>query len=644
MKIGSFVLILTLAFSGVLQAATIHEAIDQGDSAAVAPVLKANPTADPFTRVTEGPHVSDSTTSSGICWVDYDGDGDLDLYISNQLGLWGGKNFFYENQGDGTYIGRDDLAITQASTNTYSASWGDVDNDGDLDLVVANFRNEASVIYLNDGAGGFTPTSNGPLDEGPVGATNVSWVDFNLDGKLDLFLCNSTGPESGDYPPWENYLFLNTNGTLGRILSGDIATRQRHSYGSSWCDYDGDRDPDLVVPNNSPELTDLYRNDGNGDFTRDASSIICATSSNAGGSSWADYDNDGDMDLFLANFSPGPSALYNNNGDGTFTAIAEHGLGLINGRALGGVWGDYDNDGDQDIFVWLSAWDIEKYEGQLFDNLGNGTFAPAEPGVLQCDSCAAQGAVWGDYDRDGDLDLYISRSELYFPPPTPPRREYATNMLFQNNGNANHWVIIKPVGAVSNRPAFGVKAYVTATISGAPVRQMRELTSQTGRVVQPPLELHFGLGDAAAVDSILVEWPSGLTDTLLNVDGDQFLVVTEGLTLDLDGDGILGGDDNCPLDYNPDQEDTDGVPPGDSCCCRGHSGNANNDPDDKVNISDVSYVLAYLFGIPSGPPPACPAEGNANGGPDSKVNISDVSYLLAYLFGIPSGPPPAACP
>ncbi|MDH4156469.1 MAG: SBBP repeat-containing protein [candidate division Zixibacteria bacterium] len=113
---------------------------------------------------------------------------------------------------------------------------------------------------------------------------------------------------------------------------------------------------------------------------------------------------------------------------------------------------------------------------------------------------------------------------------------------------------------------------------------------------------------------------------------------------DSDGDGSKNADDNCPLVPNPGQEDSDGVPPGDACCCLGLSGNANNDPDDKVNISDVSYLLAYLFGIPSGPRPGCPAEANANGDPDEKVNISDVSYLLAYLFGIPTGPEPKPCP
>ncbi|MDH4157517.1 MAG: PQQ-binding-like beta-propeller repeat protein [candidate division Zixibacteria bacterium] len=103
-------------------------------------------------------------------------------------------------------------------------------------------------------------------------------------------------------------------------------------------------------------------------------------------------------------------------------------------------------------------------------------------------------------------------------------------------------------------------------------------------------------------------------------------------------------DDNCPDAPNPGQEDTNGDDIGDACCCLGLSGNANGDIDDKTNISDVSYLLAYLFGIPTGPPPGCPAEGNANGDPDIKVNISDVSYLLAYLFGIPSGPEPKPCP
>ncbi|MDH4158608.1 MAG: hypothetical protein OEW00_15170, partial [candidate division Zixibacteria bacterium] len=113
---------------------------------------------------------------------------------------------------------------------------------------------------------------------------------------------------------------------------------------------------------------------------------------------------------------------------------------------------------------------------------------------------------------------------------------------------------------------------------------------------------------------------------------------------DVDADGICGDVDNCPTAYNPGQEDANGIPPGDSCCCLDNRGNANGDPDDKINISDVTYLLDYLFGIPTGPVPPCPIEGNANGDSGEKVNVSDVSYLLAFLFGIPSGAPPPACP
>ena len=600
-----------------------------------------------FTRITEGPQVNDGGTSAGVCWVDFDGDNDLDLYVSNHVGYFDGRNFLYENQGDGTYIKRTDLPFTQIATSTYSSSWADFENDGDLDLVVANFREDESVIYINDGAGGFAPTSNGPASEGPVGATNVSWVDYNLDGELDLFMCNATGPGSDDYPPWENYLFLNTDGVLTKVISGDIATRQRHSYGASWSDFDGDGDPDLVVPNNYPEQTDLYLNQGDGSFLRLSSSIICASLANAGGASWADYDNDGDMDLFLANFAPGPSFLFRNTAGGNFVAVTGHGLGLTAGRSVGGVWGDYDNDGDQDIFIWLPAWDIETYECGLFDNLGDGTFAPAAPGVLECDSCTAHGAVWGDHDRDGDLDLYIARAELSGPPPTIPKPEYANNMLYQNNGNANHWINIKPIGVLSNRSAIGTKVRVWGTVGGSPVWQMRELMTQTGRTAQGPLECHFGLGDAALADSIKIEWPSGYVDILTDVTVNQFLTVEEGLTVDLDGDGLFGSADNCPTDYNPEQVDSDEDTIGNPCDNCPEVANPGQEDEDKdgigdvcdytcgdadgngaVNILDVSFVVSYLYKSGPAPNPSVRADVDHSGA----VNILDVGYLVSYLY------------
>ena len=123
-----------------------------------------------------------------------------------------------------------------------------------------------------------------------------------------------------------------------------------------------------------------------------------------------------------------------------------------------------------------------------------------------------------------------------------------------------------------------------------------------------------------------------------------YLMWKEAGLFDSDGDGVNDAEDNCPTVYNPLQEDTDGDDIGDACCCLGSRGNANGDIDEKVNVSDVSYLVAYLFGIPTGPAPDCPQEGNANGDIDDKVNVSDVSYLVAYLFGIPTGPEPPVCP
>jgi hypothetical protein len=129
-------------------------------------------------------------------------------------------------------------------------------------------------------------------------------------------------------------------------------------------------------------------------------------------------------------------------------------------------------------------------------------------------------------------------------------------------------------------------------------------------------------------------------------DGDSSIMVRFDYTQVVDGDmdGWPDIDDNCPSVYNPTQGDADGQPPGDACCCLGTRGNTNGDPEDKTNISDVTYLVQYLFGVPNGAAPPCPYEGNANGDPEEKVNITDVTYMTNYLFGVPAGPEPPPCP
>jgi hypothetical protein len=376
-----------------------------------------------------------------------------------------------------------------------------------------------------------------------------------------------------------------------------MATHSRHTYAASWGDYDNDGDQDVVMSNNVYEYLDLFTNEGNGDFSLESASVLGRDTTNGGGAAWADYDNDGDLDLFVASYWPGPSLLFENGGDGSFTKILDHGLGLESGRAFGGVWADCDNDGDQDIFVWMENWDFpDQAKGRLFLNMGSGQFEPLPDDIFLCDSCASKAAVWADDDRDGDMDLLVSRVDAHM----EGLDMYLNDYLYRNLGNDNHWLHIKPIGTVSNRSAVGTKVRVKATIAGQTVWQMRELVTMTGLRAQPPLEAHFGLGDATLVDSIRIEWPSGIIQVLESVSADQFMTVVER-------------------------------------CCEDRVGDANGSGDDEPTIGDVTTLIDMLFVSDNPHLVRCIAEADVNQsggvGPSIEdVTIGDISYLIDYLF------------
>ncbi|MFC1475196.1 FG-GAP repeat domain-containing protein [Candidatus Zixiibacteriota bacterium] len=313
---------------------------------------------DQFTRITEGPHVTNSTRSGGVCWVDYNNDNYLDIYETNARYPDMENNCLYENNGDGTFTQRTDLSIVNDDNFSTCAIWADYDNDNDLDLFVAAHRTHPNLFYINNGDGSFTLNTSTPVDDNIVGSTSASWIDYNNDGDVDLFVGNSTCGSCPDYPPYRNFLFKNTGGVFTEILTGDIVTIEKHTYGTTWCDYDNDGDVDLIDPNYNDEITDLYRNEGDDIFTHITTDVITAVTGNGGHSAWADYDNDSDMDLFLGGNTPGTNLLYNNNGDGTFSEAVNNGLGLLLNRSDNGSWVDFDNDGDQDILIWCIIYEF----------------------------------------------------------------------------------------------------------------------------------------------------------------------------------------------------------------------------------------------------------------------------------------------
>ena len=442
--------------------------------------------AEAFTEVATNAGVDGVGQSGwlGAAWGDYDGDGNIDLYVANT----DESNHLYHNDGNGSFSEVGATAGVNASeeVDRAGASWGDYDNDGDLDLFAAPGH-----LYRNEGSVGFSEAreSAGIIVEEGSGI----WGDYDSDGNLDLFVFNFGANRL--YSNGGSGTFLEVGSRLGVDDTGN-------STDASWGDYDNDGDLDLYVAVNGDNL--LLRNDGGELFSAVGAEAGVDDDDIARGMTWGDYDNDGDLDIYVANFSS--NRLYRNDGDDSFSDVAED-LGLDHSNGSYGVaWADYDNDGDLDLYVSNSfgANYLYRSEGvNLFAEIGE------ESGVD--DGAQGRGVSWGDYDGDGDLDLFMTNVVS------------GPNRLYQNDGTTNQWLQVKLEGTISNRAGIGAQV---VAVTGS-LRQRRDVDGGSGFLSQASLAVEFGLGSVASVDSLIVTWPSGQVQTLMEVAANQVLEVAE---------------------------------------------------------------------------------------------------------------------
>lgn len=460
-----------------------------------------------FTKITSGPIVTDSGWCYGACWADFNGDGLIDLFVVNNM-MSNKNNLLYLNNGNGNFTKVTSGIIVTDGGSSYGCTCGDYDNDGDIDIFVSNY-NENNFLYSNNGNGAFTKIITGAIVNDGGNSTGCSWGDYDNDSYLDLFVCNRNQ---------NNFLYHNNgNGTFTKITSGQIVTDVSNSGGCAWGDYDNDGYIDLFVANAGPAVDFLYHNNGNGTFTKITSGPVVTDTAHSSGGSWGDYDNDGDLDLFVSGgvIGTGFDRLYRNDGGGNFTKITGDPIVNTSHWSGGSSWGDFDNDGDIDMFV--GGYDGSNF---LFTNNGNGSFTKIDTGIIVTDGGYKMGAMWGDYDNDGDLDLFTARNNFYG----------GSNSLYMNNGNSNKWINIRCVGMVSNKSAIGTKVFVRAAINSTTVRQMQVVSSQTGGAISGvnSFNTEFGLGNAIVIDSIRIEWPSGIIDKYTNIPINQFVIAIEG--------------------------------------------------------------------------------------------------------------------
>lgn len=502
------------------------------------------------------------TTGTGAAFIDYDNDGWQDIFFVNGTRLDAlpkdvemPTNRLFRNKGNGNF---EDVTAKAGLTRTnwgQAATIGDYDNDGFDDIFVSCFGKNA--LYKNNGNGTFTETAEkaGVANNKSKWASGSSFLDFDRDGDLDLFvgsyidldLKTAPLPETGPClykgltvacgPPGltggVNMLFQNNgNGTFTDISekSGMRKTDGTYALGAIVGDFDNDNFPDIYVANDSAPAI-LYRNNKNGTFTDIALEAGCAYSVDgkpqAGmGVSVGDFDRDGWLDIVKTNFAGDTTTLYHNVGKGVFDDVTfPAGLGL-NTKWLG--WGvgfvDLDNDGWLDIFqvnghVYPEVEKLTTEAGYsqrkvLYQNLRNGKFADisVKIGGAVMESISGRGAAFGDFDNDGDSDIVISPVNA------------SPELIRNDSKTGNNWLKIKLIGTKSNRSAIGSRIKII-TADGI---QTDEVRSSNSYYSVNDSRLNFGLGTNKTVKKIEILWTNGQTETLENIAVNQFITVKEG--------------------------------------------------------------------------------------------------------------------
>lgn len=465
-----------------------------------------------FTKKTSSPISSTPGDSRSVNWVDVNNDSYIDCFISN--GPRGGQNnslYLNDRKGNFTAVTTDSIVLDHKPSD--GATFSDVDNDGDIDAFVVNWYNVNNLFYLNDGKGNFKRITEGALVNDKGYSETAAFGDYDKDGFVDLYVTNSEGYKY-------NFLYKNNkNATFIRIKEGSAATDTSYSRCANWVDMDNDGDLDLFVTNENKQAENLYRNDGKGKFTKLTDGPLLNDGGNTTSASWADMDNDGDLDVFLTN-DGGFNSLFKNDGQFHFTKVTMDTIAQTPAHSFSSAWSDVDNDGDEDLFVTNSFSGKKRLVNYFYLNDGNGHFTRNSSDVIATDTAWSYGCAFGDYDNDGFQDLAVATCRF--------NKTDDADFLYHNNGNKNHWITIQLTGTKSNRSAIGAKIFIKATINGKVITQMREVSAQNGYCSQNDLRVHVGLNTTTLIDEIRIEWPLGLKQTFRNIKADQFLSVVEG--------------------------------------------------------------------------------------------------------------------
>jgi len=447
-----------------------------------------------FTDVTKQSGLGDTGYGLGVAVGDYDNDGDQDVYVTNY-----GPNVLYRNNGDGTFTDvTREAGVAGASQVGAGACFLDMDGDGDLDLYVANYLKFSYDTHVTTMADGY-PTYVNPRH----------------------------------YPPLPALLYRNNgDGTFTDVseISG-VGRHAGYGMGTICADYDNDGDTDILVANDVFENF-LFRNDGRGRFEEVGLVAGFAYKGNGDpsasmGIDGGDYDNDGWLDFFVTSYQNDLTVLYRNLGDGTFQDVTTKtgaGAGTWSKVTWGTTLADFDNDGDRDIFIACGHLqdNVDKYDDVtsyderniLLENMGNGRFVDVSDtsGDGLKVKLSSRGAGFDDLDNDGDLDVVVLNA----------RRE--PTILRNDSPSKGHWLQVLLRGVKTNRDGVGARVKVTA----GDLTLVDEVHSGRGYQSHYGTRLHFGLGNRDHVDRVEVRWTGGGVDVFKNIAPDRLITLTEG--------------------------------------------------------------------------------------------------------------------
>jgi len=438
----------------------------------------------------------------GVAAGDYDQDGDDDLYFSNQSG----SNILYENLGNGLFEDVTEEAGVKTDGLSFSAVWGDIDNDGDLDLFAATWQ-KGNRLFLNNGDKTFQNVTQQAGLSLKASCVHAVMADVNNDSFLDIYIAvNDEG----------NKLYKNNgDGTFSDITIESGAVYYGRAMGAGFFDYDKDGDVDLYLVHDYGQANHLYQNDGAGHFVNVAEQAGVNRAGDGMGVDFGDYNNDGWLDMYITQMNG--NLMYRNNGDGTFANVTVA-AGVVGGGMSWGVNSlDCDNDGWLDIFIANQSqfWQFLPtiYPNMLFWNKGDGTFVEVAKQAGTATIFDSFGSATLDFNNDGWVDIAVANRTA-----SP-----ADNEFLKNLGGRNHWLNMQLEGTVSNRSAIGARVEAFA----GDWRRVDEVRAGSGYNSQNSLTLEFGLGQHDKMDSLLLYWPSGIVEKYFGIASNQKIKIVE---------------------------------------------------------------------------------------------------------------------